>query len=160
MSDKPAAALSARPDAEEGWCVGPLCRSSQSYRPGQGGEESCVACGSVVQVSDLCLSVFVLGYARSVGGGGGRVYRGCVDVCASHKGWTRIKGASTRSYFCTTLSSYKSTCTTYFYIVLVLLYDAKKIFVQTVVHSTLLVSCTKFSVRMTFLWKDESLCKI
>ena len=45
----------------------------------------------------------------------------------------------------------KSTCTTYFYIVLVLLYDAKKFFVQTVVHSTLLVSCTKFSVRVTFL---------
>ena len=38
------------------------------------------------------------------------------------------KGASTRSYFCTTLSSYKSTCTSYFYIVLVLLYDAKKKF--------------------------------
>ena len=61
------------------------------------------------------------------------------------------KGASTRSYFCTTLSSYKSTCTTYFYIVLVLLYDAKKNFVQTVVHNTLLMSCTKISVRVTFL---------
>ena len=65
------------------------------------------------------------------------------------------KGPSSRSYFCTTLSSYKSTCTTYFYIILVLLYDANFFFVQTVVHSTLLllVSCTKIIVRVTFSMK-------
>ena len=35
-----------------------------------------------------------------------------------------------------------------FYIVLILLYDAKFFFVQTVVHRTSLVSCTKISVRV------------
>ena len=48
------------------------------------------------------------------------------------------------------------TFTSYSYFCMML----KFFFVQTVVHSTLLVSCTKFSVRVTFLWKDESLCKI
>ena len=42
------------------------------------------------------------------------------------------------------------------YIVLVLLYDAKKFFVQTVVPSASLVSCVKIRVRGPFWWKDDN----